>query len=165
MPSGFMSATEFFQQVQDYFHYLFDNYGFTVATEETHGHADIAEVELDSSGWRVVIYREHAYVNIMVGPVQSESRVLYDLGHVIPFLNGNDETEAMWFGPEVKMSSDYVSRMHMQLRWWSEVLRENCDRLTDLFADDVFPAKQPQLVAWTNQVEEAIRRHLSGRNA
>lgn len=165
MTSSFMDASEFFQQVERYFRYLFDMYDFAVATEEAPGYADIAEVVLNARTWSAVIYREHVYVNIMVGPIQTEKRKLYDLGHVITFLDGSSETDAMWFGYEVDISKDYSSLMLAQLNWWSNILRENCDRLAKLFNEHVFLIEQPALEAWIEQVEMAIRHHLSSRFA
>lgn len=165
MSPGFMSATDFFRETRNYFRYLLDTYGFVVAAERTPGHADIAEVVLNAPTWCVVVYREHAYVNIMVGPIQPDTRRLYDLGHVIAFLDRSSEAEAMWFGCQVDIFADYSRLMHTQLEWWSKTLREYCDRLANLFSEQVYPTAQPELEAWREQVEMAIRRNLSNRSA
>lgn len=156
-----MSATEFFQQVRTYFHYLFDTYDFAVANEEAPGN-NIAVIELDSSTWRVVVSRDNSSVFVMVGPNQYGKRKLYDLGHVITFLEGGSEDEAMWFGSRIDMSREDIDRMLIYLEWWSDILKPYCDDLARFFAESFF-IKEPDIEIWRWQVEKAIRNDLVGR--
>lgn len=163
MDTNHMRASEFFNQVKAHFRYLFDEHDFTVASETADSSADFAEIVLASDNWQVSIDREYGFVFVGVGPSAQDQRGFY-LSHVVAFLDASPPSRAIGFGPSFDESLNYSDRIHAQLRWWADVLHPYCDRLAGLFTKEVYAVKRPELVAWSELIEQEMRRELSRGN-
>jgi hypothetical protein len=162
MPGHFgdMPAPDFFAQVKKHFRYLFDEYGFSVVSEEITNHMDVCEILLQSKEWRIRIGREIGDVFVHVSP-SSTPDIWFDLGDVITFLDPeSEEAKKLWFAPEPDRSTDYATRIHLQLRWDADKLRPYCDGIKHLFREDVFKQKQAELKQWQEFRERTVRQAL-----
>jgi len=143
-----LSHAEFFLLVTKYFDYLIDSYGFSVTDEQTDSQIDACELKMETQNWYVRIGHEYGYVYVHLGPYPTP-RAQFGIGDIITFLEkGNKQSEILWFGPKRSDSLDYTSRIHNDLKWYADTLRLYCERISELFRENIFREVRAELDQW-----------------
>jgi hypothetical protein len=144
MSRNTMPAPKFFALVKEYFHYLFDEYGFVVKAEEITQHHDVCWMRLGKGDCDIEIGREDGYVFVHVG-FASTPDTMFDLDTVETYLDGEAAVDGWAWS---KAHVDYVTELLQGLQWYADRLRPYCDRIQDLFVESNRPRVQSELTAW-----------------
>jgi hypothetical protein len=137
-----MVSVLFFNQVEKYFHYLVDEYGFSVVEKKQHDSFDNAKVVLRSEECCIRVTREKGYVEVGAGP--SSEEIWYDLPTLVAYLTEGDE-ELQYDVPDYDDDFDYDARIEWQLKKLASILPKYLGRICELFRGDNFDRKRAEL--------------------
>jgi hypothetical protein len=156
-----MSPSEFFAEVEEKFHYLHDEYGFSVADEEVTGYFDACEITLRSKDWHIRIGRDRGALFVYVGPT-SRPDIWFDLGILVTFLErDSEEGHEIWFGPRISWSLDYDARIDLQLRWYADELRLYSVRIAGIFQERGLDRTLADLQIWKEHKDKQAKDALA----
>ena len=147
-------CAKFFDKVRQYFRYLIDDYGFSVAREETSRSFDNCLIVLQSSNCRVRVVRDRGTVFVEVGPRSapdvhrppSSPNLWFDVSTVVVFLIQESKTGKWeWFYESPDESLEDEAKTDWQLAKTAVKLRPYLNDIFRLFREDVFKQKQKEL--------------------
>lgn len=141
-----MASVLFFDQVEKYFRYLVDEYGFSVVEKEQYDSFDNAKIVLRSKEFCIRVTREKGYVEIDAGP--SSEEIWYGLATLVAYLT--KETEELYYDiPDYNDDFDYDARIEWQVKKLAGILPKYYDRICELFREDSFDEKRAELKAFS----------------
>lgn len=139
-----MTRSVVMDQIKELFHYLFEDYGFTVFSETYFESFGNWVIVLLSNGCRIRFFEDRGEVSIAVGPLWSpadwQAGPWFDLPIVIAYLTNEKDT---W---EYKSGSTAE-----QLERLAGLLRPSCDQICELFEEDVFQQRRRELESLEKQ--------------
>ena len=138
-----MASCLFFDQVEKHFHYLIDEYGFSVVRKKQYDSFDNAEVVLQSKEFRIAVVRERGYVDIYAGPLSSEEESC-DLATLVAYLTKEAE-ELQYDIPDYDDDFDYDARIEWQVKKLASILPKYYLRICELFRGETFDEKSDEL--------------------
>lgn len=142
--------------VREYFHYLFEEYGFTFADFRYFDSFSDWVALLVSDKCRLKIFEDRGSVMVAVGPLWDppswEAGPWYDLSFVIDYL-----TEGVF-----TWDYDKMGPAEPQLKWLADILRPYTDQVCTLFGLGSFPDHEDDLHRlWEKYVDSLIPgKHL-----
>ncbi len=140
-----MTEPTFFDQVKKHFHYLIEQYGFSVIHEEVFPSFDNAEVVFQSQDCRIRVLRERGEIYVDASPLPPIDYWV-DLASIVKFLTQGTES---WQYEHI--GGDYESRIEWQLVRVAEKLRPYIMQVCELFRKEVFERKRSELEEFKQQ--------------
>jgi len=140
-----MTQPTFFDQVKKHFHYLIEQYGFSVIHEEVFPSFDNAEVVFQSHDCRIRVLRERGEIYVDASPLPPTDYWV-DLVSIIRFLTQGTDT---WQYEHI--SGDYEFRIEWQLARVADKLRPYIRQICELFRNEVFARKRSELEEFKHQ--------------
>lgn len=146
-------ATRITDKIRKHLPFLFDIYGFSVTSETTFESFGNWVVVLESKECRLRFFQDRGEITLAVGPLWSppgwQSGPWFDFRAVIRYLShGNDRWEYGGGSTEE------------QLRRLAEKLPPHLPQIFQLFREDVFPKKQPELQRTQSELDDEFWKSL-----
>lgn len=140
-----MTRTTFFDQVKKHFHYLLDEYGFSLVHEEVFPSFDNAELVFQSRDCRIRVLRERGEIYVDASPLPPTDYWV-DLATIVGFLTqGIDAWQYEY------ISGDYEFRIERQLAKTADKLRSYIGQICELFRDENFAQRRSELEKFKHQ--------------
>jgi len=141
-----MHNSLFFDQVEQHFRYLVDEYGFSVICRERYESFDNAEVIIQSRDCRIRILREKGQVFVDAAPLPP-SEDWFDLTEITAYLSQGADS----WKYETPDRGDYDSRIEWQVKRLADILRSYLPQICELFRKGIFEQKLAKLLEFRNQ--------------
>ena len=129
-------CTEFFQQVENHFHYLFDEYGFSIVDKRGDGvHCLIV---IQSGDCQIRFLYDRGIVETSAGT----SEHVYNIFWVVNFIKEQSPPSS----EEVKQTMElfWLGKMEEGLNALSKMLRPVCKGVMELFQKETFRKKRKE---------------------
>jgi hypothetical protein len=167
-----LTTSDFFSRVRQNFHFLVDDYRFSVIKEDVNLQHASRTVVFQKGDLRIDVWLEYASVGIFFAINVNQQIRGFAVGDIVTFIeheagNPTPEFEQGHFGPTIDNASSFRDKIVIGLNWYANLLQRYMDRVLLLFEHQNFQRREADLSEWhrrgEEQVRKAIRREIYGK--
>jgi hypothetical protein len=161
-----MPSNYFFSQVKPRFDFLSKYYRFSIISEEVTEDFLIPKITYRWNDFYIAIGRGRGSVVVFTG-LQNGMKLGFAFSQICYFLDTGDipSDRGEGYSPGPAWEIPLEQRINEQLDWYADYLKQNLNRVLDLFFDDEMKEKKQTLISKRLEELEKIKEFLDSKKS